>query len=498
MIRKALSGILVCTLLLGTLAGCAEQAVALVPIQSKDTEQMIATASQSATETTGQTLRESLNVPERVEMADLPTQSEKFSVAISADVSVPETDHLSIYPVSAAEFSEAFVATAFGYFCSDQTMYDFGNLTETREQIEGRIDSMQRDLDSNDSPDGPNGGDAWRTEYEAAIAKLKAKLPNAPEDLGEPIRIAQLEPNEAVGDGTYDLFMAVNAPEYPFTMEFFVINNVDYPTDAVRYIESTDTTVAPRSEASFHFGDSRRVPGVLYRVKDVTNEAKIAELSTTPAEAMAKAAALLNTLGITDMKPYRVTLALEFDETTSATGKYAYSVEVCRMVDGVLVLSPYARTYVGDLNDGHEWAYETLDIRLDDEGIIGMNWVSPLSVGAAKVENATLLPFDSILDVAKTMLVVANEPLEADLNGYDQIAIQIDRITLSLQRVPNADSIDDGLLIPVWNFYGTQRYVLTNGVETQRNYDEPLDSIDQPFLSINAINGSVIDKTRGY
>ncbi len=498
MVRKVISGLVACALLIGTLAGCAKQSVALAPIQSKDTEQMIATASQSATEAAGQTLQESLGVPARVEEANLPTKSKKFVVAISADVRVPETDHLSIYQVSAAEFPETFVAKAFDYFCKGQTMYDYGNLTQTREQLEGRIDSIQRDLDNNDSPDGPNGGDAWRAEYEAQIAKLKAQLPGAAEDLGEPIQSARFEQQETVGDGTNDVFTAVNAPKYPFTMEFFVINNVDYPTDVVRYIESLDTTVAPRSEANFHFRDSRRVPGVLYRVKDVTNETKIAELSTTPAEAMAKAAALLNTLGITDMKPYRVILALEFDENTSATGKYAYDVEVCRMVDGVAVLSPYARTYVGGLDDGHEWAYETLDVRMDDEGIIGMNWVSPLTVGAADVERANLLPFASILDVAKTMLVVANESMESDLNGYDQVAIQIDRITLSLQRVPNADSIDDGLLIPAWNFYGTQRYILANGTESQRGYDEPVDSIDQPFLSINAIDGSVIDPIRGY
>ena len=213
---------------------------------------------------------------------------------------------------------------------------------------------------------------------------------------------------------------------------------------------------------------------------------------------MAKSTSLLDALGVSGMKPYRVILAREFDENTSATGKYAYFVQVCRTVDGIAVLSPYARTYVGGLDDGHEWAYETLDIRMDDEGIIGMNWVSPLTVGAVEVERANLLPFSSILDVAKTMLVVANEPLESDLNGYDQVAIQIDRITLSLQRVPNADSINDGLLIPAWNFYGTQRYILAGGTETQRGLDEPIDSIDQPFLSINAIDGTVIDKTHGY
>ncbi|HML67782.1 MAG TPA: DUF6034 family protein [Clostridia bacterium] len=498
MTRKAISGLVICTLLLGVLVGCAQENRTLTPIQTKDTEQMIVTASQNTTELVGQTLQESLGVPVRVEEPNLPTKSRKFSVAISADISVPKTDQLSIYKVSSAELSEAFVANAFDYFCKGQTMYNYGKLTNTREQIEGRIGMMQRDLDNNDSPDGPNSGDAWRKEYEAEIARLKTELSNAPEDLGEPIQSARLEPDEAAGGGTYDRFMAVNATKYPFTMELFAWNNVAYPTDEVRYIEGMDTTVAPRSEASFHFNDTRRISGVLFRVKDVTNEARIAELSTTPAEAMAKSTSLLDALGVSGMKPYRVILAREFDENTSATGKYAYFVQVCRTVDGITVLSPYARTYVGGLDDGHEWAYETLDIRMDDEGIIGMNWVSPLTVGAVEVERANLLPFSSILDVAKTMLVVANEPLESDLNGYDQVAIQIDRITLSLQRVPNADSINDGLLIPAWNFYGTQRYILAGGTETQRGLDEPIDSIDQPFLSINAIDGTVIDKTHGY
>ena len=217
MIRKTICGIAACVLLLGSLFGCAKASEPLEPIQSMDKAQMIATASQPATETVGQTLRESLGVPQRVEIAALPTLNEKFSVAILANVSIPDVDYLSVYRVSAAEFSQEFLSKAFDCFCKGQTMYDYGNLFKSENDIQGRIDSMQSDLDMNDSPDGPNGGDAWRKEYEAEIALLKLDLLTAQDGLGAPITKAAFTQNNTVGDGRQETFGAVDAPEQPWT-----------------------------------------------------------------------------------------------------------------------------------------------------------------------------------------------------------------------------------------------------------------------------------------
>lgn len=480
-------------LLFGTLSACAGANTSAAPAVSKGTEQMIATAAQPAA-TAGQTLRESLGAPATVEETSLPTKLDKFSISISADVSVPDTDHLSVYRVSAAEFSREFISKAFNSLCAGQTMYDFSNLTNTKEQVQGRIDSMQRDLDQNDSPNGSNDtDDSWRAEYETELAALKAQLPSAPEDLGTPIRSTQFSQQDAADGGVYEAFLAVNAPKYPFTVELFAWNNVKQTNGE----EKDDSAFAQRSEATFSYHDTRRVSSALLRRRDVTNEPQINELEKTPVQAKEQAASLLKTLGITDMEPFRVTVSQEFTEGKRA-GQFAYYVEFRRVVNGVEVQSPFTRTYVGSLDGGQEWAYETLGVSLDDEGILGMSWLSPLAVGATEVERATLLPFESILTVARNMLGVVNEPHEGDLNSYSAYKIEIDHITLSLQRISDVDSVQNGLLIPVWNFYGTQHYLLPDGTEQQRNEDDPVDAVDEAFLSVNAIDGSVVSKTQGF
>lgn len=495
MLKKTICVILSCMLLGGMLSACAKAEALTAPNVSKDTEQMIATAALPTGMASGQTLRETLGAPERVEET-LSTQMDKFSIEIAADVSVPITDHLSVYRVNAAEFSEVFVAKAFDYLCKGETMYDYSNLFKTKDQIQGQIDSMQRDLDMNDSPDGPNGGDAWRMDYQAKIASLMTELLAAREDLGDPISKVQFTQQETTGNGKQESFQVVNTPLMPCTIQFFVTNNVAYPTNEVQYIAESDTTVAPRSEAGFYYYDTRRVGSELYKLLDVTNEASVAELKMTPQEARDRVAELFHTLGMDNMKPIRVILTSDSQEVN--TRHYTYCVEARRVVDGVEVQSPFRRTYVGSIDDGHEWAYETLEVQLDDEGITSMNWLSPLTVGAVEVARANLLPFSSILAVAENMLCVANEPLESDLGDYDTYSVQIDQITLSLQRIPSANSVDDGVLIPVWNFYGQESYILSGGMEVRRLTNESIGLSNEPYLSINAIDGSVINKTLGY
>ena len=495
MLKKSIVPLSVCALLLSLLLACGEAGEATALPVSKDTAQMIATAELPPAETAGQTLRESLGVPKRVEETTLETQGKKFSVEISADVTVPVTDHLSIYRVSAAEFSQEMVERAFTCFCGDTAMYDYGNMFQTRQTIQNRIDSMQNDLDMNDSPDN-TGDDAWRADYEAEIAELKVKLLTARDDLGDPISSARLAQNDTSDGGTQAAFSAVNAPLPPWTKEFYARNNVYYPASAAQTSTSDNGAATLRSEASIYYYDTSRVAAALYKLRDVTAQTRISELNMTPAEALSRVAELFETLGIENMRPVRVYLAS--DSEAADAGHYAYYVEARRSVGGVEVQSPFNRSYIGSFDGGKEWAYETLEVQLDDSGLLGFSWVSPLSVGDVVVERANLLPFSSILTVAKSMLAVVNEPLESDLEAYSACTIVIDRITLSLQRVSDANSIESGLLIPVWNFYGQENYTLSSGTEVQRASSEPVGLRAEPYLSINAIDGSVISKTQGF
>lgn len=72
----------------------------------------------------------------------------------------------------------------------------------------------------------------------------------------------------------------------------------------------------------------------------------------------------------------------------------------------------------------------------------------------------------------------------------ETLTCNITEVRLELMRVLEQGSTENGLLIPVWNFYGTRQRAFENG-ET----DETLPGI---MLSVNAVSGSIIDSSKGY
>jgi hypothetical protein len=135
------------------------------------------------------------------------------------------------------------------------------------------------------------------------------------------------------------------------------------------------------------------------------------------------------------------------------------------------------------------WTYESLTFNIGDAGILYVSWSAPMKVTETVSEVAALKPFSQIEEIARKMLSVKYEP-EAKNEYNEYVEITIDRVTLSLQRVAEQDHFDRGLLVPVWNFFGvcTTKSANSDYVNVERG----------SFLSVNAIDGSVIDPELGY
>jgi len=71
--------------------------------------------------------------------------------------------------------------------------------------------------------------------------------------------------------------------------------------------------------------------------------------------------------------------------------------------------------------------------------------------------------------------------------------IQVKQVKLGLSRVTERDVRGEGLLIPVWDFIGDVVMTYDNGGQSQQM---KLD--DWNLLTVNAVNGDVIDRTLGY
>ncbi len=130
------------------------------------------------------------------------------------------------------------------------------------------------------------------------------------------------------------------------------------------------------------------------------------------------------------------------------------------------------------------WEAETLDVYVSNDGVYRLDWSWPGDAGQVLNENIKLLGFDEVLKRFKNQLAYQNVWIVP--NSTDNV-ISIEKIKLGMMRC----RLSEGkyVYLPVWDFIGDCTYKL-DGIR----YGE----YDVSFLTINAIDGSVIDRVAGY
>lgn len=174
-----------------------------------------------------------------------------------------------------------------------------------------------------------------------------------------------------------------------------------------------------------------------------------------------------------------------------------YIISFFREVNGVIVTTDEGSSYVDDAW-GKQWMYERLSISVCADGIYSVEWFSPHEITDVFTEDSALLPFSDIVNVFKLMFRVTHEPQDDPVkprtDGLDSRVrhdYTIERAVLSLRRIMERDNVESGLLIPVWDFYGYETITYADG--------KALTMPDvYSMLTINAVDGSIIDVKKGY
>ena len=97
------------------------------------------------------------------------------------------------------------------------------------------------------------------------------------------------------------------------------------------------------------------------------------------------------------------------------------------------------------------------------------------------------------MKIYEKMMVVTN----ADNMQYENSRVyNIDRIVLGYARIyePSTDA-HTGIMIPVWDFFGSMTSESEYNGETESNTSK---DPNESFLTINAVDGSIIDRNLGY
>lgn len=167
-----------------------------------------------------------------------------------------------------------------------------------------------------------------------------------------------------------------------------------------------------------------------------------------------------------------------------------------RSIDGVAVENGNTGKFTDENTGGdytkNEWNGESIDICVNDAGIVTFNLNSPIETKDTVVKESKLKSFSSIKKTFEKMIVTSNAQLDNGDGFIDSININVKKVVLRYMRISEANDFQSGLLVPVWDFIGTKKYKYNTKSNDENGENE------ESLMTINAIDGTVIDKQLGY
>ena len=409
--------------------------------------------------------------------------AKNLTVHIEADVILPEFEKIPVLEVVPDEVTEAELQSCLEALIGDLPIYKHVS-TLTKKQLEAMIKAEQEEIADPASELNQMLALYGREEYEKSLAavnenieQLRRQWETAPEE----IELEQLERrfyqqkeaeyiSELQGRTLLDNGCAgeVNFQKYPpYTWQRF---EVLHPIDGYGY------------------------PSSAY-AQSVLN---VPESDLTEAEAVEAANALLEKMG----------LARDFTLSQIATAyrgsllkddqSQCYMLYYERLFDGIPSL------FCSDISNNvlryqADWPYEMLSIGVGEMGVVHFEWISPIKTSRVLSENVSIMDFEALMDRFEKSIAYSYVPIEKNVSAR---ALYITSIEFGYTRIAAINQENTGILTPSWSFYGYEVDYYDSQDDTQLVLSEDNSILRaEPahcFLTLNALDGSVIDRSLGY
>lgn len=443
----------------------------------------------------------------------------QITVNVDAKVDIPQTQQMSVLRVKQKDISQEFLDKANALLMQGETLYDGHVLSvRTRSQVEKEISAtIQYGKELAGQYEG-NDLKIYQEENQRAIDRLQKEYESAPQSInweaylsdGTLKKTASLDKDEYSWERDMnpngEIYYGVSNAQNGNYLSLYAQNNENYG-NCLRYRLSKHGYIRINSVAVGNTNMDNILPDVWKA--DTTKEA-LAEAKNhgyeyageyedeaatgTLDEAKKKADELIQNMGLTDFSFYRGDLYCEFQDFSAGGDELAddgmryskiYILQYMRQIDGAFVTnageSKHTEGWDNKTYVKKDWPIEGIEIRVNDEGIIGFDYNAPVEITETVVEKSGMKSFDEVKGIFEKMVLITNARAE------EKVTISVDRVVLGYARISEADSFDTGLLVPVWDFMGT----ITN--ETYAGQEEY-----RSVLTINAVDGSIIDRSLGY
>ena len=446
------------------------------------------------------------------------TQKNGITLSVDANVDIPSSEQYSVSCVVPNEISQDTANKIWDTLIGDTVLYE--NLEwdyKTKSETEQIIIELKKIISESEEPQQKDidNLEKWESWYYEAPDKIELaetsktfkeidvneNLPEMPKGLSEEeeaafklemgIASASMNEKEISGTGT----------ENGFTI------NLKITEKSVDFSKSLD---------------EKGYSPIIWDKKDaVGHENKIRNSSISLEQALQTAETTISNMGLeyfglsNSLDGYEVKRNNNGDVSELCS---AYVFTFTRELNGVTENLVSGSTSIEELDSlvAMPMQNENIQIIISEDGLVSFKWNNPSSVKEMISENVELLSFDKINDIFTNQIFLSNNELdiEKQLKGQEMSfelkdkTIVIDKMKLGMARVMRQGHDNEYLTIPVWDFYGYETAIFNQeDALTARNFisdyfvsenGDAKSSVYKTYLTINALDGSVIDRTKGY
>ncbi len=463
--KKTVSILISSALMLSMVTGCASGTESAEHTNTKYTAE------------SGTPSLQDLTLPERF-TGDWEEKDAGINVYADAEICLPDQSSLPTATVTRRNFTQADVDLLLSTFLKGATLYE--ETVMDRQMATERLEAFR----AMERGELPLSGDATEEKLPEIIKYYEEYIRTAPEK-GE-----RLEASTKLHASDYAEELVTGCAEVDGKNMHFVVRNWAASHDeALVYVDG--------------YGDQMNCNAWPVDELAAAGLKNLPISSMTEDDAVAIGDSLMQELGMSTMSCDDITAVVygdvDSDERFEAVDT-GYVLEYVRTVEGVPVAHTPFDGYATEENSAQTrvWPYERITVSVTEDGVVYFRWSSPCNEPVIQNPNVQLLDFDDVADIFGKMIIVKNSDWENinKTNGFDTINdLNVDRVKLTLMRIRDKDNLDAGTIVPVWDFWGT-----TTAHAADQAHRNKVDETEYytVLLTINAIDGTIVDRELGY
>lgn len=412
---------------------------------------------------------------------DFENNEGKVTIQIDAKLEVPDVSAYPVVNVAPASFTNDDIKRMIDYFFDGKPVYD-DNGKHTKSELNKYILQDKADLKTLEQ--------SGKVHYTAKVFTAE-EIPNEKKMI-----LDSIKQSEALYSGMPDkVERKPSKPELKEESGCKWCDFVDAPSG--EYSLSFQASLRSDRTADYIWFD-KNYCSRYDKLSDVSNDQpKGMDMSPEDAENMAKK--MCADIGIGEVMTTGKNIAnyegLDEKFTGIKNSPQCYVFYFCKPVQGIPVtyFSDYEGTTTfgpdGNPNYIYPWVAEVIEVMVSNNGIVSLHWDNPSAIKDTVNQNVALLSWDDIKERAVQQFRIKNIDQYGTGAGPDKLSIKIDKITLGMMHIAKKDNQNEFMYVPVWDFFGKRIFKGDSG-------DSP--EMACSLLTINAIDGSIIDRGLGY